>query len=74
MRVAPQHLQAVQQGLASRLSRSQEGLHLDSQDGVKHMDLQGRFAHVLIANQDETGKTQVMCAASPEEVSKALGN
>lgn len=75
MRVAPQHLQAVQQGLAQRLSRSSEGLEMHvTQDGRRSMKLEGRFGHVLIANQDETGKTQVQCAGSQEEVAKALGN
>lgn len=75
LRVAPQHLQAVQDGLAQRLSRSSEGLRVQvADDGTQRIDLEGRFGHVLIANQDETGKAQVRCAGSPEEVAKALGN
>lgn len=75
LRVAPQHLQAVQQGLAQRLSRSTEGLRVQvADDGTQRIELEGRFGHVLIANQDETGKAQVRCAGSPEEVAKALGN
>jgi hypothetical protein len=45
-----------------------------AQDGSKSMQLKGRFGHVLIANQDEAGETQVQCAGSEEEVAKALGN
>jgi hypothetical protein len=74
-RVAPQHLEAVQRGLARRLDRSSQGLHVHvARDGSRHIDLEGRFSHVLIANEDETGKAQVTCAGSPEEVAKALGN
>lgn len=74
-RVAPQHLEAAQRGLAQRLSRSSHGLKVHvAHDGSRRVDLEGRFSHVLIANQDETGKAQVMCAGSPEEVAKALGN
>jgi hypothetical protein len=36
-------------------------MHVD-QDGTKSMKLEGRFGHVLIANQDEAGKSQVQCA------------
>jgi hypothetical protein len=74
-RVAPQHLAAVQRGLAQRLDRSSHGLKVHvAPNGSRHIDLEGRFGHVLIANQDETGKAQVMCAGSSEEVARALGN
>jgi hypothetical protein len=75
MRVAPEHVRIVQQALAQRLNHSREGLKMGAtSNGSKSVKLEGRYGQVLIANQDEAGKTQVTCAGSPEEVAKAMGN
>jgi len=75
MRVAPAHVRAVQLGLAQRLNHSGDGLKVESlSNGSKGIRLEGRYGHVLIANQDEAGKTRVTCAGSSEEVAKAMGN
>jgi len=74
-RVAPEHLQAVQEGLEQRLSRSPQGLKVRTlPNGTKRVSLEGRFQNVLIANEDESGKAHVMCTNSAEGVAAALGH
>lgn len=60
--------------LATLTNRSSEGLTVETRgDGVKQVDLQGRFGSVTLARPKGDGTMEVLCVTSFEEGAAFLG-
>jgi hypothetical protein len=60
--------------LSTLTNRSSEGLTVETRaDGVKMVDLQGRFGSVTLARPREDGTMEVRCVTSFEEGAAFLG-
>ena len=71
--VATEHLQAIRAELAELLNRSSEGLVVrELANGVKAMDLQGRFQNVTILNIGADGSRKLTCTESLEAAVEAM--
>lgn len=65
---------AIMDTVAGLTNRSTEGLRVEqAANGVKKMDLQGRFQTVVLAKPNPDGTNEIRCVSTPEEAAAFLG-
>ena len=69
----PEERQALARALGRTLNRSTEGLRtIVHPNGMKSVDLQGRFQSTSVATIDSTGKVKYRCLTNPAEAKAFL--
>ena len=70
----PQETQALVDSLVDMTNRSEEGLQVVTHaNGVKSVDLDGRFQSVMLARPNEDGTSETRCVATFDEAADFLG-